>query len=157
MTEGNIGFDYLCDDKVQDSKIFFHILQAQKDGIYNYFARKQESIMSRMNKKKPRKFVNENDLLAFIDGLRQLRTQVWALHQFLERNLASFKDALWAYDEKHGTDTFEEEIEDLLSTHTLMNGNWTLNVISLLNKDIESYEREEGKDLKCRFGGDFPE
>jgi hypothetical protein len=75
----------------------------------------------------------------------------------LDRNLASFKYALRAYDELHGTDTFEEEIEALLSTHTFMDGNWTLNVISLLNKDIESYEREEGKDLKCRFGGDFPE
>jgi len=52
--------------------------------------------------------------------------QVWALHRFLERNVASFKEALRVYDEKHGTDTFEEEIEDLLSTHTFMDGNWTL-------------------------------
>ena len=63
--------------------------------------------------------------------LNVLTSKLCTSHQFLY--------ALRAYDEKHGTDTFEEEIEALLSTHTFMDGNWTLNVIPLLNKDIESY------------------
>lgn len=141
MSVSNIGFDYLCEDKVQDSNIFFHILQAQKDGIYNYFSREQKLIMSSLHEVKSRK-------IATIGYLRMIQTQINNLHFFLETNLASFKKALKAYDEKHGTETLEEELEELLSTLTFMDGSWTLNTISILNEKIRSCET--GRNIKAR-------
>ena len=136
----NLGFKYLSQTDVQNSKIFFHILQAQKDGMHNYFAAEQKLFLNSLSKIQKNKNMPK---VANVANLRLLRTKVLDLHDELEEILADFKQALSDYDELHCTKTQEEELEDLLSTHKFMDGSWTSSFCAVLDESIASQEKKK--------------
>jgi len=161
-TPSNLGFKYLSQTDVQNSKVFFHILQAQKDGMHNYFAAKQKLFLNTLSKIQKNSSTTSKEYMqqaqnstkdhmqalpTKVANLRLLRTKVLNLHDKLKEILADFKQALSDYDELHGTNTQEEELEDLLSTHSFMDGSWTSSLCAVLDESIEiaAPPKEQGK------------
>jgi len=76
-----------------------------------------------------------------LDRPRILRTQAFALHSELETNLDAFKKAMSEYDESNeSVDIMEEELDDLMSTHTFMDGSWTNRFIENVNQAMKEIE-----------------
>lgn len=129
-TTSNVGFTYLCHEDVQNSNIFFHIMQAQKDELYNHFSNQYDFIECQLAELETKifKLLKKKHTLTEVESykvaLKRLEKDVHQLDSFLEENMQAFKKALRAYDDKNHTKSYEEEVEDLLNTHFFMNGKW---------------------------------
>ena len=143
MNLPNNGFRYLCQKDVLQSNIFFTILQAQKDAVYNYFDLKKRIFLMEWD------IINEEiDIISkqfhvdesrhgkITDDLRLLRSAVFSLHELLQTNLSDFKRALVEYEKRSNTNIYEEELECLLETHGFLEGEWTEDLLDKTSEKI---------------------
>ncbi|GFH61274.1 predicted protein [Chaetoceros tenuissimus] len=153
MNLPNNGFRYLCEKDVLQSNIFFTILQAQKDAVYNYFDLKKRIFLMEWD------IINENIVIIskqshveesryrkIIDDLRLLRSAVFSLHELLQTNLNDFKRALLEYEKRSNTNIYEEELECLLETHGFMEGEWTEELLDKLSEKLTLLEEKRSDD-----------
>ena len=143
----NNGFRYLCEKDVLQSNIFFTILQAQKDAVYNYFDLKKRIFLMEWN------IINEEIAIIskkrhesrhgkIMDDLRLLRSAVFSLHELLQTNLNDFKRALLEYEKRSNTNIYEEELECLLETHGFMEGEWTEELLDKMSEKLTLLEEK---------------
>ena len=145
----NNGFRYLCEKDVLQSNIFFTILQAQKDAVYNYFDLKKRIFLMEWN------IINEEIAIIskqfqveetrhgkIMDDLRLLRSAVFSLHELLQTNLNDFKRALLEYEKRSNTKIYEEELECLLETHGFMEGEWTEELLDKMSEKLTLLEEK---------------
>lgn len=161
MNLPNNGFRYLCEKDVLQSNIFFTILQAQKDAVYNYFDLKKRIFLMEWD------IINENIVIIskqshveesrygkIIDDLRLLRSAVFSLHELLQTNLNDFKRALLEYEKRSNTNIYEEELECLLETHGFMEGEWTEELLDKLSEKLtllEEKRRDDSVGIRISF------
>ena len=140
-----IDIEILFDEKVlSNKKCFWTLLQSHTDRLHHYYHDEEKHIIKAIRK------LDEKNLLN-LKLLERFQNDVYHLHEFIKLNVDLFVLAVRKFDEKHETDTFEEELEYFQETYKFSDGHRLFNILSAIDAfiyEIESTSKKAARSKK---------
>ena len=129
-----IDVDILHDEKVLSNKMcFWSLLQSYTDRLHHYYYDEEKHIMKSIKRLDQKNLLNHQSLRGF-------QKDVHSLERFIKLNVDLFVMIVRKFDEKHKTDTFDEELEYFLETYPFMEGHRLFNILEAIDAYIYDIE-----------------
>lgn len=129
-----IDIDKLFEEKVLSNKrCFWSLLQCYTDRLHHYYYDEEKYIIKSINR------LDKENLLT-VKVLERLKMDVQRLNEFINLNVDLFVRSVRTYDEKHKTDTFDEEFEYFKETYPFIDGHRLFSILEAIDMHIYNIE-----------------
>lgn len=129
-----IDIDKLFEEKVLSNKrCFWSLLQCYTDRLHHYYYDEEKYIIKSINR------LDQKNLLT-VKVLERLKMDVQRLNDFINLNVDLFVRSVRKYDEKHKSDTFDEEFDYFKETYPFIDGHRLFNILEAIDMHIYDIE-----------------